>query len=268
MDCTEIRKLIREGYIRTDARLLDLARSHLADCAGCSSLYHRLFSADAALADAVAEADGVEPSHRMLGPAEAALLQSGVVPPHRPRRYRRVALYLSPALAASLGLLLLHLPKRPDPGRFTARGASVDSGIEESLGLRALCLLETDGAIQFRSLGEGGCPDTARIGLTARNETGKAQHLRIFVLGAGQVREVYPAGQQVAPIAAGPGERPLDVAVDLRDEEAEMARIVGAFSTRGRDGRALHRAIVRGEVPDGVHLVEVTVKRRGPAVEP
>jgi hypothetical protein len=262
MDCSEIQRLIRKGFIQSDARRLEQARAHLADCAGCTSVYHKLFAAEAALAETICQAEGGEPSTSILCPPEVALLQSRVVPVRARQRWRRVALFLSPALAASLGLLLLYLPRRPAPDRFTARGGATDRGVDAPVGLRALCLLQADGKVLVRSTASDGCAG-GRLGLTARNETDEVRYLRVFVLATDRARQVYPAADEVGPLAPGADEQPLGVAIELSDEEIEAARIVGAFSRRPSRGQTLPEAILRGESPDGVQLVELTVRFAG-----
>jgi hypothetical protein len=258
MDCREIQRLIGEGFVRSDARRLERAREHLVDCAGCAALYHKLFAAEAALAEAVGLVEGGEPSTSILCPPEVALLQSRVEGGQARQRWRRVALFLTPALAVSLGLLLLHLPSRPTPDRFTARGGAIDSGVDAPVGLRVLCLLQVDGKVQVRSAASQGCAG-GRLGLTARNETDEAQHLRVFVLAADRARQVYPAADDVGRLAPGTDEQPLGVVIELNGEEIDAARIVGAFSRRPMTGRTLLEAIRRGKIPDGVRLVELTV---------
>jgi hypothetical protein len=240
IDCREAERLMEVLFVERDPAQLGPLHAHTANCARCRERYDRLFAVDAALAG----------QQHTLAPAERDLLRDKVLGLPPPKRSRRHWLRLSAALAAGAvaAVLVVLLVRSPGPEHprgaqqeLAARGGSTPEA-QADLGIRALCLRGTE----IRSLGTRPLPGerpvcTARdtLGLAYRNDSSKAHHLAVLVVGAGgRTAQVRSPG----PLPPTAGEIPLESTVDLERIGTGLVRIYAAFSLTPLSRGALQRA--------------------------
>jgi len=240
IDCREAERRMEALFVERDPAQLGPLHAHTACCTRCRERYNRLFAVEAALAG----------EGQTLAPAERELLRDdvlGLQPTERPRRrwLRLSAALAAGAVAAVLVVLLVRSPGPERPGgahqELAARGRAT-SGAQADLGIRALCLGDTG----VRSLGTRPLPGerpicTVRdtLGLAYRNDSSRAYHLAVLVVGQdGRTAQLRSSG----PLPPTAGAIPLESTVELERIGAGPARIYAAFSLAQLPPGALERA--------------------------
>ena len=241
MDCRTSQRKIRQGFIQHDPVQLSSIRAHLATCSSCRTLYHELFSAEAALGARPGESSPsmTQPELELIG---ATLMRSrGMVRP-----IPRFVPYLSAAAAVLVLMLAMGRPDHLNPTheKFTSRGRKASPGLPAlispqatELDLRLLCLSWQNGQINVRpasaegSMQEESCQADESLGFSYRNRTRYPWHLQLLVT-ADHNALLYHLPEKPAPIILAPsaGNEALDLSIPLGSVKAGLITILAVFS--------------------------------------